>query len=136
MWRALKAAIFGRKTPNFAQAPPIPRSPAGMLASGSPSAKVDTTRDGVVKAILAFRTTVKSENAEKIRTAIGPFKETPLVPRELAHDVQGAEAMLAWLSLRDDVELGQPLPVVATMSDGDSCYFRATHVELEQRRDN
>jgi HIRAN domain len=96
----------------------------------------EMTKDGVVKAIIAFRKTVASEDAEQIRAAIGPFKTIPLVPKELAQERQRAESMLAWLALRDPISLGEPLPVPVLMSDGDPCYFRRASVALEQRRQN
>jgi hypothetical protein len=93
----------------------------------------------MANAILELRTTVKTADAGQITAAIDAFKtqaDGRLDSRELAGEVAAADSMLTALSYTERLQRGEPLPVVATMSDGGPCYYRGNNVALERSRED
>jgi hypothetical protein len=90
----------------------------------------------MVDAIRELRGIVKVGVAKDIIAAIDTFKSKAtgiLDARELAGEVTAAESMLTALSYAERLERGEPLPALAAMPDGGSCYYRE-HAWLERAR--
>jgi hypothetical protein len=118
------------------------RSLFGIAGSTAPRSAAITpdVQKAAVAAILELRAVVAKSSAEQIAAAIEVFKgkatACDLEPRELADEVAKAEHMLTVLAYTDRLNRGEGVQAMAGMPDGESAYFRATHVSRETKRDD
>jgi hypothetical protein len=91
----------------------------------------------MVTAILDLRRVVETGTGKEITAAIEKFgnqTEGRLDPAELSSEVAKAESAVMGLSYAELLQRGEPLRVVATMSDEGLCYYRKQDVRLERSR--
>jgi hypothetical protein len=142
MLRELLRAIFG----GASQSPPThqPESDLRRILFGGASNSISkqserADKQAMVDAILDLRAVVKRERVEDIKQAVAAFKERTngvLDEKERQGEIADAEVMIAAISIKDRIEAGEDLPVIATLADGQPCYFVQERVWLAGKRDH